>query len=83
MQRGYKHFCLHIIHTINKDMENTFLTEEQQQRLNDLNWSVFPNGAYIILYNDEISNRAWYLLCKQLGVSTEVESITVLCAGVQ
>ncbi len=64
-------------------MENTFLTTEQKHKLDNLNWSVFPDGGYIILYNDEISSRAWYLLCKELGVSTEVESVSVLFVAVK
>jgi hypothetical protein len=64
-------------------MENTFLTEEQQLKLNRLDWSVVPDGAFITLYNDEIAHRAWCAICEQLGVSPEVESVMVLYVGVQ
>ena len=64
-------------------MESTFLTKEQQDKLNRLDWSVVPDGAFITLHNDEIAHRAWCAICEQLGVSPDVESVMVLYVGVQ
>ena len=75
---------VYIIHTINKDMKSTFLTEEQVSKLEDINWDVIPHTPrYIKLYQDEMNNQAWVALCQDLGVDISVDHVRMLVIAKQ
>jgi len=74
---------LKTIHTINKDMKSTFLTNEQVSKLEDIQWDVIADPVYIKLYQDEMINQAWVALCDTLGVDINTDHVRILCIAKQ
>ena len=64
-------------------MESTFLTTEQVNRLEDIQWDVIADPVYIKLYQDEMNNKAWVALCETLGVDINTDHVRMLCIAKQ
>lgn len=59
------------------------LNKRQIQDMEEKNWDVVPNGAFINLYPEDFDNSsAWSEICEQLDVGTDVYSVTVCYIGV-
>ena len=64
-------------------MENTFLTNEQVSKLEDIQWDVIADPVYIKLYQDEMNNVAWVALCETLGVDINTDHVRMLVIAKQ
>lgn len=64
-------------------MESTFLTTEQVNRLEDIQWDVIADPVYIKLYQDEMNNKAWVALCETLGVDINTDHVRMLVIAKQ
>jgi len=76
MVEGQNHLFIHTQSI--KDMEKTFLSKEQISTLEELQWDVIPDPAYIKIYRDELDHFAWVDLCQTLGVDISVDHVRML-----
>jgi hypothetical protein len=64
-------------------MEKTFLSKEQISKLEEMQWDVIPNCAYIQIYLDDLPYTDRVDLCQTLDVDINVDHVRILAIAKQ
>ncbi len=61
--------------------KDKFLNIEQIATLKDKEWTVKPNGFYMVLYADDYPTDTWEEMCGVIGCCENSTQVTVLGFG--